>query len=369
MPAISLFLAGDVMTGRGIDQILAVPGEPTLHERYVRDARDYASLAERKSGAIPRAVPPAYIWGDALPELASRRPDLRIVNLETAVTVSADAWPGKGIHYRMHPANIGCLTAAGINCAVLANNHVLDWGEAGLTDTIAVLQRQGIATSGAGLDADAAAHPALLDVAGKGRVVLLAFAMESAGTPRQWQAGDGRPGVNLLPDFSTASAARIASQVRAFRQPGDVVVVSMHWGSNWGFGLEPGQQAFARRLIDEAGVDIVYGHSSHHVKGIECHGGKLILHGCGDFINDYEGIGGYESFAPDLALMYFVTVDVAGGRLADLTLVPLRRQRFRLCRATEAEGDWLGRVLDREGRAFGTRVSRLARGGLQVVCA
>ncbi|SOZ37388.1 hypothetical protein CBM2605_A60632 [Cupriavidus neocaledonicus] len=125
-----LFLCGDVMTGRGIDQILAHPSQPLLHESYVHSALDYVRLAERKAGPIARPAGPDYPWGDALAELASRAARPRIVNLETAITTSDDAWPGKSVHYRMHPRNVDCLQAAGIDCAVLANNHVLDWGRA-----------------------------------------------------------------------------------------------------------------------------------------------------------------------------------------------------------------------------------------------
>jgi len=369
---IRLFFAGDVMTGRGIDQILPVPGDPTLHEGYVHNALDYVRLAERKSGPVPYPVDPAYIWGDALAVLASRRPDLRIINLETAVTVSDDAWPDKAVHYRMHPANVGCLSAAHVDCAVVANNHVMDWGRAGMAETLAVLHSAGIATAGAGRDDAAAAHPAWLAVPGKGWVVVLAYAMENAGTPRAWMAGPSRPGVNLLADFSSASVARIAAQVQSCRNTaqGDlaVAVVSIHWGSNWGYALEPGQQTFAQRLLDEAGVDIVFGHSSHHVKGIACHDGKLVLHGCGDLINDYEGIGGGERFGPDLGLLYFVTVEAGSGRLADLTLWPLHRRRLRLGQAGDDEVRWLQAVLQREGRPLGTRVERLADGALRVAC-
>jgi len=126
MPDVTLFLCGDVMTGRGIDQILRHPCEPRLHESYLADANDYVRLAEGVSGPIPRSVDDAHIWGDALDEFARMRPDMRIVNLETAVTQSED-WLPKGINYRMHPANVGCLEAAAIDCCVLANNHVLDW--------------------------------------------------------------------------------------------------------------------------------------------------------------------------------------------------------------------------------------------------
>src|SRR5689334_3911408 len=129
---VTLFVCGDVMTGRGVDQILAHPCPPEIHESYVRDARDYVDLAEEANGPIARPVAAAYIWGDALQELEHVAPDARIINLETSVTTSEDFWRGKGIHYRMHPQNVTCLVAAGVDVCVLANNHVLDYGRAGL---------------------------------------------------------------------------------------------------------------------------------------------------------------------------------------------------------------------------------------------
>jgi poly-gamma-glutamate synthesis protein (capsule biosynthesis protein) len=139
----TLFLCGDVMTGRGIDQVLPHPGDPVLHEGYATSALDYVALAERANGPIPRPAEFAYVWGDALAEWARIAPDLRIINLETAVTTRDDWQRGKGIHYRMHPANVPCLTAAAIDCCVLANNHVLDWGYAGLAETLQTLRRAG----------------------------------------------------------------------------------------------------------------------------------------------------------------------------------------------------------------------------------
>jgi len=355
--AITLFLCGDVMTGRGIDQILPHPGKPRLFESCVRSALGYVQLAEETTGPIPRPVPFAYIWGDALDSLRRAAPDLRIVNLETAVTASDDAWPGKGIHYRMHPANLPCLTAAGIDCCVLANNHVLDWGYTGLKETLASLHRAGIATAGAGLNADDAAAPALMDVLGKGRVCVFAWATEDSGVPPEWQASLARPGVNFLPDLTARSLKTIARRVGAVKRPGDLVAVSLHWGGNWGFGISPRQRDFAHGLIDLAAVDVVYGHSSHHVKGIEVYRDKPILYGCGDFLNDYEGIGGHEQFHGDLALMYFPTLHE--GRLTRLVMTATQTRHFRANGAPDAGVRWLMETLNREGHQFGTRVSWL----------
>jgi poly-gamma-glutamate capsule biosynthesis protein CapA/YwtB (metallophosphatase superfamily) len=146
----TLFLCGDVMTGRGIDQILASPCPPGIQEPYVCDARDYVVLAEEANGPIAHPVAPAYIWGDALAEVKRVAPDARIINLETSITTCDDFWPGKGIHYRMHPRNVDCLTAAAVDVCVLANNHVLDYGRAGLDQTIVTLIEAGLKVAGAG---------------------------------------------------------------------------------------------------------------------------------------------------------------------------------------------------------------------------
>lgn len=354
---ITLFLCGDVMLGRGIDQVLPHPGDPTLHEGYGSSALEYVAIAERAHGRISRPVAFDYIWGDALAEWARVQPDVRIVNLETAVTRRDDWQRGKSIHYRMHPANAPCLTAAKIDCCALANNHVLDWGYAGLAETLDTLHRAGIHTTGAGRDQGEARAPAVLTTA-KGRVLVFAFGTESSGIPLDWAAGTGTPGVSLLPDFSDATLRQIAVQVKAVKQPGDVIVASIHWGGNWGYTVPTAHQAFARGLIDQCGVDVVHGHSSHHPMGIEVFRGRPILYGCGDFINDYEGIEGYEAYRGDLSLMYFLRMDATSGQLLRLWMIPVQMRRFRLQRASTQDTAWLQRVLDREARRLTARVEQ-----------
>jgi len=358
---IRLFLCGDVMTGRGIDQVLPHPGNPVLYESYVQDARDYVRLAEPANGPIARPVDYAYPWGDALEELERSAVDARIINLETSITSSEDAWPGKGIHYRMHPDNIGCLTAARIDCCCLANNHVLDWGRAGLAETLRTLERAGVAHPGAGRDAGEAAAPAIIDVPNKGRVLVFSFGLTSSGIPREWYALKARSGVCMLPDLSAETALHAASGVRKLKQPGDVLIASIHWGGNWGYEVPDEQVCFAHRLVEQ-GVDVVHGHSSHHVKALEVYRDRLILYGCGDFIDDYEGIHGYEEFRTDLRVMYLLQVNPGEGRLVGARGLPLQVRRFRLQRASEEDAQWLCGLLNRLGAPFGGHV-RLDRDG------
>jgi poly-gamma-glutamate synthesis protein (capsule biosynthesis protein) len=357
---LTLFLAGDVMLGRGIDQILPHPGDPRLYEGFMHDARGYVRLAEARNGPIPRGARFDYVWGDLLPELARLAPAFRIVNLETSVTAAGSPeW--KGINYRMHPENVGSLLAAGVDCCVLANNHVLDWGEAGLADTLSVLAQARIATAGAGLDQERAEAPAVLERPGRGRTLVYAFAVASSGVPPAWAARPGHPGVAFLADASEHSLGRVGAVLARDRRPGDVTLVSLHWGANWGYEIPPEQRGFAHRLIRAHGVDVVFGHSSHHPLGIEVYRGRPILYGAGDLINDYEGITDNEEYRGDLTLAYFLELDAA-GHLLSLCMAPFRINRFRLSRASSSDASWLAGVLAREGGRLGTRV-RLAPDG------
>jgi poly-gamma-glutamate capsule biosynthesis protein CapA/YwtB (metallophosphatase superfamily) len=179
------------------------------------------------------------------------------------------------------------VAAARPDVCALANNHVLDFGRRGLADTLRALSNAGLRAAGAGPDRTAARRPAAVPVRGGGRAVIISCGTASSGIPAAWAAAPGRPGVNLLPDLSAATAGDLIGQVQAARRPGDVSVVSIHWGSNWGYGVGTDQVRFARRLID-GGVDLVHGHSSHHPRPIEVFRGKLILYGCGDCIDDYR---------------------------------------------------------------------------------
>ena len=321
--------------------------------------------ASAANGPVPRPVQFPYIWGDALDELARLAPDARIVNLETSITGSDDCWPGKEIHYRMHPANVGCLTSAGIDVCALANNHALDFGHTGLRETLGTLTRARIKVAGAGLSLAEAREPALVDIAGAGRLVVFAFGDETSGIPASWMAAGDHPGIDLLPDLSEATARAILERLGRVKRSRDIVVASIHWGSNWGYEVPQTQQRFAHWLLD-GGVDIVHGHSSHHVRPIEIYRDKLILYGCGDFLDDYEGIAGYEEFRDDLTAMYFPTVELATGRLRSLRLTPMQIRSFRVTRATPADAGWLAKTVDRVSRPFGARVEPTADGGLAV---
>lgn len=358
-----LFLCGDVMLGRGVDQILPNPGDPELRESYVRDARTYVALAEEANGPIPRPVGWAWPWGAALALLEQRRPDVRVVNLETSVTSSDEFAVGKSVHYRMNPANVPCLSTVSPDVCTLANNHVLDFGRQGLVETLATLAAAGLVTTGAGRDEAEAWRPAVVPVDEQCRVLVFSWGVPSSGIPHSWAAGHRRPGVSVLTDLSPTSARKVIERVQAVKRPGDVVVASIHWGPNWGYGVTADETRFAHALVD-GGVDIVHGHSSHHPKPIEVYRGRLVLYGCGDFINDYEGIGGRDEFRDELRLMYVVSVERGTGTLDGLTMSPLRARKMRLEPAPPSDRAWLRDTLNRISARFGVSVDLGSDGDL-----
>lgn len=357
---VALCLCGDVMTGRGVDQILPHPCPPDIFEPWLRDAREYVKMAEAANGPISRPVDFGYPWGDARRALESA--DVRIVNLETAVTADGQPQVDKGIQYRMHPDNVPCLAAARIDVCTLANNHALDWGPGALLETIEALRRTGIATAGAGRTLAQAQEVAFVPVRGA-RIGVLALGDASSGIPRAWAARRDTPGLWMLRQCSEREADAVGEHIASVKRRGDIVVASLHWGSNWGYQVPEEHVSFAHALV-ERGVDVVHGHSSHHPRPIEVHRDKLVLYGCGDFLNDYEGITGYEEFRTDLALAYMPEIDPTTGRLLELRIAPWRVRRMRLESATLEDATWIAQTLSRIGAAYGTGASVGAGGRL-----
>ncbi len=361
---IRLLLGGDLMLGRGVDQVLPFSCDQLLFEgwRGIESARTFVELAERRNGPLPAERGAAFVWGDLLAEFTDPAVDLRLVNLETALTTSAVPWPGKKIHYRCHPGNVATLQAAGLECCALANNHVLDWGYEGLRETISTLQAAGIACPGAGRFRQEADRPAWVALPGKGRVAIFSFAAAASGVPAAWAARPDRPGVSLVV-LTEPFLEYISALVARVRREAALVVVSIHWGGNWGYVIPPRMRWFARQLV-ECGVDLVHGHSSHHVHGIEVYRDRLILYGAGDLLNDYEGLflhpgpgrqrrlALHRNFRPDLGLLYRVRFGAA-GQVREVAMVPTHIRGLRLTRADEREARWLGGIVGWLGRQLG----------------
>mgnify|MGYP002795420061 CR=1 FL=1 len=117
-------------------------------------------------------------------------------------------------------------------------------------------------------------------------MLVFSYGMPNSGVFDSWAAGTELSGLNYLPGMSEKEISRIKEDISRQKQAGDLIVLSVHWGGNWGYDISERQQEFAHQLIDQGIVDVIFGHSSHHPMGIEVYQNKLIIYGAGDFIND-----------------------------------------------------------------------------------
>lgn len=288
---LTLAFTGDVMLGRYVNELL-------------------------------KHITPAEMWNDLLPHLAQA--DLRIVNLECALTNHLQPWTHseKMFHFRADPKAVRVLQAAHIDACALANNHILDYEERGLHDTLCILKASGIRYAGAGANAAEAAIPAMLDAqlseeigTSPCRVALLSFTDNEPA----FAAGTDHPGTNYLEvSLQKETLARIADSIAQAREQGaDLVVFSNHWGANYVERPAPEFRSFARRVL-ELGADIYYGHSAHICQGIEIYQGKPILYDTGDFIDDYAV---HPLLRNDRSCLFKVMMEQ--GRLHRIELLPV----------------------------------------------
>ncbi len=249
--SLQLLLVGDCMLGRLVNEVL-------------------------------ENAPPERPWGDTLSILRSA--DWRLCNLECVISDRGKPWSAypKAFHFRSDAKNIAVLTTARLNAVSLANNHVLDYGYDALIEMLGMLDRAGIVHTGAGTNYREASRLATSEVSGR-KLGLLAFTDNEPG----WEAAADRPGVFYVPtNLTDPRAKKLLELIRESRDVVDVLIVSAHWGSNWGYRPPHEHVLFAHALM-EAGADIIFGHSSHVFRGIEFYKGRPILYGAGDFVDDY----------------------------------------------------------------------------------
>jgi poly-gamma-glutamate capsule biosynthesis protein CapA/YwtB (metallophosphatase superfamily) len=297
-------------------------------------------LGRKVAEALSYRMRPEEPWGDVMPLLTEA--DLRIANLECAIMDKGRPWirTPKVFHFRTPPSTVETLRTARIDACSLANNHILDFEEQGLLDTLEHLDAAGIRHAGAGHNREEAADPAILTVPpDRHRVALLAF----TDNEPPFAAGTDRPGTNYLPvSLRPEVLRRVERAVSAVREAGvDTVLFSNHWGPNMVQRPKAIFRRFARAVID-LGVDIYYGHSAHVFQGVEIYHGKPILYDTGDFIDDYAV---NRELRNDWS--FFFRVSVEEGRLErlDLILVKLSYARVDLAKGGERE-----MILDRMER-------------------
>ncbi len=315
MNELRLLLVGDVMLGRGVNAVLR-------HTRI------------------------AYPWGDTL--ALFEEADFRICNLECAISNRGEPWPDKAFHFRTDTKNVAVLGAAHIDAVSLANNHVLDFGDQALADTVAVLDAAGIAHAGAGANLAEAFRPATARV-GARTIGMVAF----TDNEPQWEAGEARAGIAYVPvDFEEERARLLFETIEKARPRCDILVVAAHWGPNWGYEPPPRQIPFAHRMID-LGADVVFGHSGHVFRAVEIYRGRPILYCTGNFVDDYavdEVERNDESFiffvdigpgGPTRLRLYPTIISQCQARLAPVSRAgEIAYKMLRLCERTGTQTLW-----------------------------
>lgn len=276
----------------------------------------------------------------------------------------------------MHPENLKVLSEGCVDFVRLANNHTLDYGVSGLKDTIRGVKELGVKYAGVEEESvEGARVPAVL-----GLPRVSASSTEVKHRIHVYSASDHPGDWSVIPEFHlidhSPTSRRLLktllttpSESQEAIKP-DLKIFSVHWGPNYTWQPSPQIRDLAHFLIDECGVDIVHGHSAHHVQGVEKYNGKVIIYGCGDFVDDYAL---NEEFRNDLGGVWRVVVSSHGsdsdsnsnssGRrleLDRLEMFPTRCDRFQvtLLDVDDEDHGWVRRKITRLSEELGTRVRR-----------
>jgi poly-gamma-glutamate capsule biosynthesis protein CapA/YwtB (metallophosphatase superfamily) len=275
--------------------------------------------------------PSFSIWGDLLPIL--KKNDLNLINLETALTKS-NKKVSKVFNFKAAPEKVGQLLQGKIDVVNLANNHILDFSEEGLIETIETLDKAKILHVGAGLDLSRAKAPVIIEKEGMKIGILGCTDNEPT-----WCAGKEKAGTYFV-EIGDLKALR--HEIIALRKRVDLLILSIHWGPNMIRRPFPEHRKFAHQLI-ELGVDIIHGHSAHVFQGIEIFEKKVILYDTGDFIDDY-------AIDPLLRndCSFFFLIEVDKKRVRRIRLIPTLISHFQVNISKEKETLEMMQLLSRE---------------------
>lgn len=281
-----------------------------------------------------------------------RRSDITVGNLEAPLTGRGTEFTGKKYRFKVSPKAAAALRTAGFSVVTLANNHIMDFGETGLRETMKNLASEKILHAGAGENLSAARRPALIERKGK-KIAFLAYSLTQ---PLEYFAGENRAGT--APGY----ARFFREDIRQAKSAADYVVVSFHWGAELAVFPKSYQVDAARRAID-AGADLIIGHHPHVLQGVERYRGGLILYSLGNY-----AFGSMSSHA-DASVIARITLD---GAVREAEFIPLNvlnsQVRFRpsplrgararavICRLNDLSRPWNTEIVA-EGERYLVKMS------------
>lgn len=291
-----------------------------------------------------KVADPTYPWGDTLPVL--RQADIRFANLECVLADDGTPAPGKMYRFRSDVKNVESLRCAAVDVVSLANNHVLDFGVDALREMLSALDQHAILRAGAGMDLEAAQRP-VVHWAGATAVGFIAFTDNQPG----WEATVRAPGIYYVPvDAGDRRVTHLLELVRRTKGQVQLLVVSAHWGANWGSDVPPAHQGLARALI-EAGADVVFGHSAHIFRGVEIYRNRPIVYSAGDFVDDYAVDPDERN---DQSFVFLLETDGSIPRTLRLHPTNITHLQTRLARRNAGK---IAERMQRLSRRLGTRSS------------
>lgn len=314
---VAIGLLGDVMLGRGV------------------------------GSELERTRQPQQLWTPGLTALATSL-DAVICNLECSISERGSPTtliPGKPFFFRGPPVALGALKAIGVRAVTLANNHALDFGPVALADTASALSDADIQVAGAGPDRETARRAAVIEVAGR-HVALVA----ATDHPAEYAAKSSAWGVAYAA-LRRGPPRWLLDEIAAARRRCDLVIAFLHWGPNMAVRPAAWQRRTAAALQD-AGVDLIAGHSAHLFDGIEWTSAGPILYDLGDAIDDYAVDRGLRNDLGILAIWH----PAAGS----IELVGLRLDYARTGLALDGDADWIADRLRRACSELGTSVTRIS---------
>ena len=306
---VTLIFAGDTMLGRMVDKVIQTNGH-------------------------------SYVWGDTLPILKDA--DLRIINLETTFTKSRQKIP-KVFNYKSNPKNVTALKKAYIDVVSIANNHIKDFDNEGLLETIQTLDDAQIRHVGAGIDASDSQKPVIIT---KNNITI--GILGATDNEPGWRATENNPGTYY---FHINELDQLLNAIRALKKEVDVLVVSLHWGPNMRTQPTPAYIDAAHAMIN-AGADIIHGHSAHIFQGIEVYKNKLILYDTGDFVDDYRVD---PLLRNDWSFLFLVTI--TKNNIVSVKLVPTVINTMQVTLAKQSEKDKIIARMQELSKQFGTTIS------------
>jgi poly-gamma-glutamate capsule biosynthesis protein CapA/YwtB (metallophosphatase superfamily) len=299
----------------------------------------------RAVGEALKRTAAADLWGAELRGLCASL-DLVVCNLECCISERGEPTrriAGKPFFFRAPPAAVEALAAIRVGAVSLANNHALDYEEAALADTLALLTDAGIAAGGGGLGFDAASRAVVVEAADQ-RVGIACV----ADHPREYAAAPDRYGIAFA-DLRRGVPAWLRDEIAALRERCEAVIAFPHWGPN--MTTQPARwQRQAARELQRAGADLVVGHSAHVFHGVASSDGRRALPDLGDALDDYRVDPVLRN---DLGLLA-----IWRPGTDELELVGLRLDFCRTDIAQGADADWIAERLQRASSRLGSRTER-----------